>query len=76
MANFSANIITPSAVTAGMSTMSRINNSIDPIPQITYGPAGTTATTLFRGRLAGNYIYSIGTVPGGGATDIVIITIY
>ncbi|MFA6049666.1 MAG: hypothetical protein WC761_00445 [Candidatus Paceibacterota bacterium] len=38
-------------------------------------PAASAATTsaIYRGRLAGNYVYSTGTPPGGGATDIVII---
>ena len=28
---------------------------------------------IYRGRLAGVYVYSTGSPPGGGATDIVII---
>ena len=33
----------------------------------------STVQYIYRGRLAGNYVYSTGSPPGGGATDIVVI---
>lgn len=35
--------------------------------------AAASTSAIYRGRLGANYVYSTGTPPGGGATDIVII---
>ncbi len=34
-----------------------------------------TEYTVFRGRVGSTYVYTIGTIPGGGATDIVIFKV-
>ena len=77
MANFTANAIPNSVITNGMATnMTRQTNTTSITPTVTYGSGGTPPTILYRGRLAGNYVYSTSGPPGGGATDIVIIAIY
>lgn len=37
------------------------------------GSGGTALVPVFRGKIGATYVYSTGTPPGGGATDIVII---
>jgi hypothetical protein len=37
------------------------------------GGGGVTLQPVFRGKLGSNYVYSVGTPPGGGAVDIAIV---
>lgn len=85
MSNFNGNgfgeVFAPTLVS------NAVNNSINPpmvasivtvgrigmIDQVPVKNISSTSRPLYRGRLSGSFVYSVGSPPGGGATDIVIV---
>jgi hypothetical protein len=49
------------------------NNRTGVIDNIPFRNITATSRPLYRGFLSGSYVYSVGSPPGGGATDIVIV---